>query len=267
MNCRICSNELQSLDEHAAICKGCNSLHNTAAQVKDYIYEGGQEAPNPSKQYWRQLNACFRFNLLMPYISEINSFVDIGCGSGEMLVEAGKLGLRVYGFDTNKPLARFVEEQYGYLVSTKIFKPGEVSSIEGGRLFSLAHVLEHMEAPMEFLADLFGSMRSDDLCYIEVPLFTGQSFKEKGYGWSLWYEEHFELFSLETLDFIASELEAHILDRGTRVFSRGSVSRGMKLKLARRHPIKTLSYLFYGNKRLSLADELIADYGWIVLKK
>lgn len=267
MNCRICKNELHSLDVHAAICRKCNSLHNLGAKVKDYVYEGGQASPDPSKQYWRMLNAHFRFGILMPYIGSIHSFIDIGCGSGEMLVEADKIGLSVYGFDTNRPLAHFVEEQYGYLVSTDTFHPSAVSSVDGGRLFALAHVLEHMEAPMDFLVDLFESMSDADLCYIEVPLFTGQSFKKKGYDWSLWYEEHLELFSLETLGFIASELGVHALDKGTRIFSRGSVSRGMKFKLVRRNPIRSLSHVFYGNKRLSLADELVADYGWIILKK
>ncbi len=120
---------------------------------------------------------------------------------------------------------------------------------------------------MATLQAVCDAMVPGDLLYIEVPLHTGQSFARQGYAWSMWNTEHVALYSGPALDYIARTLGLTTLVNGTRIFARGSKSRKTFLRLMVRSPLRFLLTAARKPAYLSMADVMIADYGFILLRK
>jgi hypothetical protein len=110
-------------------------------------------------------------------------------------------------------------------------------------------------------------MSRGDLLYIEVPLHTGLSFRQQGYRWNLWAAEHRALYASQALSFIAATCGFETLASGTRIFARGSHSTKTRLRLLVRQPLAVIKLLLTKPRALSLADVLIGDYGFVVLRK
>jgi 2-polyprenyl-3-methyl-5-hydroxy-6-metoxy-1,4-benzoquinol methylase len=267
--CPLCGNpELEARDAQAARCPRCGVLVNLDTSPLDYAEGGGQAVPAAAKMRWRRENASSRFRLLDPWLAGIEVFVDVGCGSGEMLEVASRRFAGCVGFDTNRPLIAHIRSA------------GHVTAIEGhfdaaaippqlvGRptLFALSHVIEHLADPMALVRQVAAAMHGGDLLYIEVPLCSGESFRRLGYRWSLWNREHVMLFSPQALAWLAAASGLATLRQGTRIFARGSHSNGTRLRLFARRPVAFLRAAFSKGPH-SFADVLIADYGYLVLRK
>lgn len=269
-HCPVCGNAaLVEVDDHALHCPDCDLLLNRDTAPLDYRDGGGQAVPDAGKMRWRLENARRRLAIIAPHLKAHRGLVDIGCGSGEMLLAAARsLPLRV-GFDTNLPLIRHIREHHGLHALGEHFRPeavpAEVAAVP--KVFTLSHVLEHLEAPNLLMAEIVRAMAPGDLLYLEVPLHTGRSFREKGYAWTLWNHEHLALYSLSALSRLARNHALEEMARGTRIFARGSYSGKTRLRLLRRHPLASLRALAEKPSYLSLADLLIADYGYLVLRR
>ena len=268
--CPLCGHrDVEARDHHAAHCPRCQVLINLDTSPLDYSEGGGQAVPDGAKMRWRLENAKRRFRIMAPWLNDIDVLVDIGCGSGEMLM-AGKerFPLRV-GFDTNRPLIEHIKRSGDGMAVQGHFDPNLLPRETDGKrkLFSLSHVLEHLADPTTLFDLVVSAMQARDLLYIEVPLFTGESFRRQGYSWSLWNAEHVVLFSLDALRFLADRAGLETLRSGTRIFARGSHSSKLRLRLLRNSPIRTLKAAISKPDYLSLADVLVADYGYMLLRR
>lgn len=268
--CIICGHApLAILDRHAAHCPHCGLLHNLAAEETHYVEGGGQAVPDAAKTRWRLINARRRLDLIAPHAAGHDTLIDIGCGSGEMLCAAHERLPHVLGFDTNRPLIRHIREKLGLPVIEGYF---EVAALEPAllarkKIFTLSHVLEHLAAPLELVGQIHAAMSSGDLLYIEVPLHTGRSFREQGYRWNLWAAEHRALYAPQSLRFIAARGGFEVLAAGTRIFARGSHSTKTRLRLFFRQPLRFIKCWATKPRALSMADVMIGDYGFVVLRK
>lgn len=260
---------LEILDMQAAHCPQCGLLHNLAAEEASYVEGGGQAVPDAGKTHWRLINARRRFRLIVPYIAGHDTLIDIGCGSGEMLLAANERLSHVVGFDTNRPLIRHIRENLGLPVIEGYFAAAaiEPSFLVPKKIFTLSHVLEHLAKPLELVKQIHVAMSPGDLLYIEVPLHTGQSFRQQGYRWNLWTAEHRALYAPESLNFLAVSCSFETLSAGTRIFARGSHSTKTWLRLFFRDPLRFFKYLVTKPRVLSMADVMIGDYGFVVLRK
>ncbi|MBL8490687.1 MAG: class I SAM-dependent methyltransferase, partial [Rhodocyclaceae bacterium] len=195
--------------------------------------------------------------------------VDIGCGSGEMLEAGRDRFARCVGFDTNRPLIRHIAAQGRAVAIEGHFDAGRIPGELRGRptVFALSHVLEHLPEPAGLLAQVAAAMGPGDLLYVEVPLHTGESFRRQGYGWNLWNAEHLALYGPRTLGVLAGRAGLAVLDSGSRIFARGSRSTKTRLRLLRRAPAAFLRAALTKPRRLSIADVMVADYGYAVLRK
>ena len=268
--CILCGHTpLEALGTHAARCSQCGLLHNLAAEETSYIEGGGQAVPNEAKTRWRLINAQRRLNIVAPHFTGHDTLIDIGCGSGEMLLAAkGRLS-HVLGFDTNRPLIRHIRENLGLPVIEGYFDAAVIAPdlLARKKIFTLSHVLEHLVQPLELVRQIHAAMLPGDLLYIEVPLYTGQSFRQQGYRWNLWAAEHRALYSPQALDFIATHCGFKTLSADTRIFARGSYSAKTRWRLFFRQPLLFLKCLVTKPTYLSIADVMIGDYGFVVLQK
>lgn len=87
--CTLCGHTpLEILAAQAARCPQCGLLHNLRAEETRYVEGGGQAVPDAAKSRWRLINARRRLALIAPDIAGHDTLIDIGCGSGEMLLAA-----------------------------------------------------------------------------------------------------------------------------------------------------------------------------------
>lgn len=268
--CILCGHApLEVVGAEAARCPHCGLLHNLAAEDVPYVDGGGQAVPDAKKTYWRQVNAQRRLALIAPHFTDHDSLIDIGCGSGEMLLAARERGIDAIGFDTNRPLIRHVRERLGLTAFESPFDAALLPPAASGhgRIFTLAHVLEHLGEPLVLVRQIHAAMRPGDLLYIEVPLYTGQSFRTQGVRWNLWAAEHRALYAPQALHFVASACGFETPASGTRIFARGSHSTKTRLRLFFRQPLRSLKILLTKPRALSLADVMLGDYGFVVLRK
>jgi len=135
-------------------------------------------------------------------------------------------------------------------------------------VLSINHVLEHIEDPILMLDNIINqlNLNNDDIIYIEVPLYTGNSFQTNKYKWSLWYEEHLALYSITTLEFLAKKLNVAILDHGYRNFYSDNFNKKLALKLFIQKPIKFLQRYIQKKDYQLLLDNQLRDYAFIVCK-
>jgi SAM-dependent methyltransferase len=268
--CLLCgSTEVAAVDANALKCGRCALLMSAHTQELDYSQGGGQSVPDPHKMKWRLLNAEFRFRIIRRFLAGHRLFVDVGCGSGEMLSRSKALFPWHIGFDTNTILIDHIVNSLGLNAVNSFFDPALIKE-EWRRLpkvITVAHVLEHLAEPMVLLRRIAAFMAPGDLLYVEVPLHTGRSFAERQYAWNLWNPEHLALYSPAALEFIAAELGFDVLDRNCRIFARGSKSGKTLIRLFLSSPLQFLRLWATKPAYLSMADVMIRDYGYIVLKK
>lgn len=268
--CPLCGcTTMASLSAKAARCSRCDLMVNLEAAPLDYSDGGGQAVPDGSKMRWRLANAKRRFVIMKPWLSGVEVFVDIGCGSGEMLETAADYFKYRIGFDTNRPLIEHIRKSGHAIAVEGHFDPAALpATIAGkGALYAVSHVLEHLANPMALVSQIASAMRSGDLLYIEVPMHTGRSFQTLGYNWSLWNSEHLMLFSAKSLEFLAKQSGLVTLAQGARIFARGSHSSKLRLRLLRENPRGFLTTALRKPRNLSIADIMVADYGYCLLRR
>lgn len=270
MKCLLCgSTAVEVRDARSALCPDCGLLINLQTRELDYSQGGGQRVPDAAKMKWRIENARLRFRIISRYIDGHELFIDIGCGSGEMLEVSRTYFPNHLGFDTNTALIRHIAQERHLNAIEARFDYALVDERLRNRkkVVALSHVLEHLDRPLDTLQQIYDAMQPGDLLYLEVPLHTGESFRKLGYGWNLWNEEHLALYSMESLRFIARHFGFHVLHEGTRIFARGSKSGKTRLKLFLGSPLKFIATAIGKNPAHSMADAMIADYGCMVLRK
>lgn len=246
----------------------CGALINLTTCSLDYTAGNGQSPPDPAKNRWRLVNAERRMAIIAPFLSDHSAFIDIGCGSGETLVAAKALLPATLGFEINEPLVNYGRSTLGVQIQQSLFSadslPKELRPRK--KVFASSHVLEHLDTPLEFMQEIRRACAPGDLVFVEVPLHTGESFRRLGYQWNLWNDEHQMLYSLPTLCVLAEKANFKVMTSGTRIFARGSFSKSTLLRLLRQHPLKFITTLMTKPKSLSVADLMIADYGFVVLE-
>jgi cyclopropane fatty-acyl-phospholipid synthase-like methyltransferase len=104
------------------------------------------------------------------------SWLDIGCGTGEILKVAADRGLRVAGAETNAMQREFAKQRFGldilpeYVNETNIRKLGDDFDV-----ISLFSVLEHVPDPDALLRELAVMQPSGTHLVVEVPHYPSLS--------------------------------------------------------------------------------------------
>ena len=97
-----------------------------------------------------------------------NRVLDVGAGSGEFAYLMRWLGKTVTGIEPNVDYAAYCRDELGLDVRTShlapdLFLPGQFD------LIRMNHVLEHLNNPVKYLAEIASWLAPGGLLYVEVP--------------------------------------------------------------------------------------------------
>ena len=269
MKCLLCGGENFIEDTQSLQCISCSLLLNKNAWEKDYTEGGGQAVPSENKRALRLDNSQARFKLFEPFIDKNSVFIDIGCGSGEMLEISKQYSEKCLGFDTNRVLIDYCNGINLDVVCDYYDKKylNEINYHGLQKVFAASHVIEHMDKPLSFIENIYNSMDKNDIFYIEVPLYTGLLFKRKKYNCNLWIDEHLALYSLQSLRYIANQFNFKTIECGHRNFINESKNKKFLIRNFIRNPIQFIYGYLTKNTRQQIADNIFKDYGYIILQK
>ncbi len=272
INCNICNygNKQEKKNQISIICKNCLAMTNLTATEFNYYEAGGQDIPSNKKKIERKKNSEARFEIIKKHIFSKNLFIDIGCGSGEMLEVSKDYFNSSLGYEHDVDLFKYSlsenlnvingDLQREHLNDFKLSKDDEI-------LLTLSHVIEHTKDPINLLKNIFEKISFKKLIYLEVPLYTGFSFQSKGYESSLWYDQHLNLYHQKTFKYFAKQLNFRIIENGYRNFYADKFQKKNLIKAFFKKPFSSMISLITKKKSNSLSDVLFKDYGYIIARK
>jgi SAM-dependent methyltransferase len=126
--------------------------------------------------------------------------LEIGCGHGDLILQAAERGLRVTGLEYSAHSAAVAAERLGDRGEVIV---GEIASLaDTGRSFDIivfADVLEHVRDPRSFLHKVHALLKKEGLAVAIVPSLDSLSARLMGTSWVEFKPEHLWYFSTSNL--------------------------------------------------------------------
>lgn len=125
--------------------------------------------------------------------------LEIGCGQGDLLVEAQRAGYDVVGVEISSSAARTASDRLG---GGKVIC-GEIESValrdNHFDVCVLSDVIEHVRDPVAFLATIRRLLRTDGVLFIATPSLDSWSAKLLRQNWMEMKPEHLSYFDTNTI--------------------------------------------------------------------
>lgn len=96
-------------------------------------------------------------------------WIDIGCGTGEILYSAKKIGYDVRGIDSDEKEIEFAKSKGLNVFCDYVTTENANDYISDGDVISLFNVLEHLENPKELIKNISDNIEAGTYVVIEVP--------------------------------------------------------------------------------------------------
>jgi len=183
---------------HIVRCENCLHFFNTAFDIKnlDYTDDNVAESRNFSLSYGAFLQQQYKM-INEQFSSEFDFVLEIGCGNGEFLKNFSN-SPRLVGYEPGPEGALCRESISSIELVNDYFDPK--SAKDAGlhpNLIIMRQVLEHLQAPMEFLKTFHSMLsRNNGLLYLEVPSCNASLQNQR---FSDFYYDHASYFTLTSL--------------------------------------------------------------------
>jgi SAM-dependent methyltransferase len=126
----------------------------------DYVLSGGPQAEDDNnKQPFRVVEWLKR--------TPPGVFLDYGCGAGELLVEAQKLGWTALGVELNRDVAQAVAARTGAQVVSDVT---ELDAVPCADVLHLGDVIEHLTGIEQQMPDILRLLKPGGLLLAQGPL-------------------------------------------------------------------------------------------------
>lgn len=96
-------------------------------------------------------------------------WIDIGCGTGEILFSAKKMGYNIRGIDSDEKEVEFATSKGLNVFCDYITADNASKYINEGDIISLFNVLEHLENPKELIKNISDNIEEGTFVVLEVP--------------------------------------------------------------------------------------------------
>lgn len=212
VRCRICSAQMTPWSDtwlgfRWGSCANCHSvqklLNQEQYQALNPSYDPGfltSQAPSP-EALEAAMDVDKKYRLLRRYLgADANGLLlDIGCGMGGYLLAGRRLGLNVVGVEPSAAHSKAAVEVFGLEVRRGYFKAKDFDSRFD--VVVLSHVIEHIFAPREFLADIMQVLSQNGRLIVITPNCESISAKVCGKFWSMYKPiDHVTMFSRKSLE-------------------------------------------------------------------
>ncbi len=134
-------------------------------------------------------------------------WIDIGCGTGELIYAAQKLGWDATGIESD-PDEVSMAKKNGLNVKNVFLNENNIAeNIEDGNVISLINILEHIARPSEFLQSVARLLKKDTIVLIEVPhhpsisSFANLAFPSQAHR-HIYPPDHLHIFTEKSLSII-----------------------------------------------------------------
>ena len=178
----------------------CTRCHLAFTQPSSFVSEPSYEA---APQYSAAYNQDEKFRIYARcLLSHVKRYVpggrllDVGCSVGLLVDEARKAGYSAEGIDLDTNAVAYAKKN-GRAVSKAALEDWG----GGYDVICLAHTLEHIPQPVEFLTTCARRLNPGGSIVVQVPCFKGlhpRLFRLRWYGWVP--RQHYFHYSVKALD-------------------------------------------------------------------
>lgn len=143
-----------------------------SSQIKTYVAPTDEVMESRQKEIARPKARFISDIFLKTGGRELSSrtWADVGCGIGDLLVEAAGLQFVPVGFETDESQVR-VARSRGIPVIQEFLEPGSPSfnSLQHSAIVSMINVLEHVPHPVKILTEISNVLGTGAYLALEVP--------------------------------------------------------------------------------------------------
>ena len=186
MVCRLCGSENLSSaytqgkngEFHFYRCQECKLINYDISGGLDQ-QKYGSSLMNPRKIMKMRKTAEKTYGFIQKHIKEQGRFIDIGCGSGDLLDCAHKDSWEVTGLELTPALAEYARDHYGLAITQANFLDYDDDRNQQYDVVVLRHVLEHLIEPVAAMKKIYSLLADDGYAVLEFPNINAPEFRLK----------------------------------------------------------------------------------------
>jgi SAM-dependent methyltransferase len=190
-------------------CRACSHVYAPRyADPEDVYVDGymtggrpdfGVDVRNDNFQQWLSYVAHRRMALVERHVRPPATLLDVGCGTGEVLLAARSRGWTVHGVEPVVESAAMARDTRGLDVRCAVLEESGFAEHSFDVVCAI-HVLEHMTDAVNFIRMIARWARPGGLVFIEVPNWRSLDRRSAGASWGLLRPlEHLSHFSPASL--------------------------------------------------------------------
>lgn len=205
---------------HERVCPKCGLMWLEKKILDEKYYDSLPILKDPEKLQARERNSRDRIRTIARFVTP-DHLCDIGTGEGTFLTVLKKVGF-IGGFGI-EPSGEGVE--LAHKAGLNVIRGGigdlpQILTKQPASVFTMFHVIEHLDDPPADMKLLFDAMPSGSHLFIETPDINGYSPSKVGDLWKLFYPEHLTYFGLTNLHTLMVETGFTVIAQGRRDFDR-----------------------------------------------
>jgi SAM-dependent methyltransferase len=161
------------------MCENCKFIHVVPIPTDDdllnlyknqffqKIKPNDIEKEDLESEYWKTTYDDKLFSA-KNFLGKSGHFLDIGCGSGSLLLRAKELGWEVFGIEPSQIAAKYAENK-GLSIIEDFFQNIDFSSLGKFDVIHMKNLLEHTPSPVKILEKCKSILSDQGILIIEVP--------------------------------------------------------------------------------------------------